>query len=85
MKERVIMSNFDAAGQFASKKALREAVASLGAANVFVTDTSGFDNRGRVAVSDLRPSDVIVGPDAYQDRRWYANAKTGKDGVVKIV
>jgi hypothetical protein len=37
-----------------------------------------------MTVADLKESDVIVGPNVYSDRRWYANAVKGKDGKVKI-
>lgn len=68
-----------------TKKALKEAVAELGAANVFVFDTAFTGGRGTIPASELRPSDVIVGPDVYNRRDWYANvkvnAKTGKHEV----
>lgn len=74
------MSNFhatDGAGNnFPTKKALREAVGR--GAEVFFTDTSGFSNRGTIRVVDLQPSDVVVGPDPYRARNWYANIKNGK-------
>jgi hypothetical protein len=71
--------------RFASKKALREAVAARGADNVTVTDTSIFDNKGTVTVASLAgTSAVIVGPDVHRDRRWYANAKVKKDGSITI-
>lgn len=77
---------------FKSKKALREAVAEEQAqvANlqpgdavqrdrlVYFTDTSAFSNRGVITVEDLQPSDMVVGPDPYTARNWYANVKNGK-------
>lgn len=82
----MIVSNFNPEGRFASKKALREHVVFAGAENVFVTDTSAFNNRGSIPISELTSSDVIVGPDAYTDRRWYANAKrNAKTGTIAIV
>lgn len=72
------MSNFGTVRKFTSKKALREAVAAEGADKIMVTDTSGFGNRGTIPASELRSADVIVGPDPYTDRRWYANVINGK-------
>lgn len=60
-----------------TKKALREAVAT-DPESVTFEDTSAFNSRGTITVSELRPSDVIVGPDAYTTRNWYANVKNGK-------
>lgn len=74
------MSNLHATDQdgrnFPSKKALREHVAA--GKPVTLVDTSAFNPRGTVALADVQPVDVIVGPDPYRDRRWYANIKKGK-------
>lgn len=74
------MSNFHATDEnganFKTKKAFREAVAS--GAFVELADTSAFNPRGVIGVADLRPADVIVGPDPYTKRDWYANVKNGK-------
>jgi hypothetical protein len=74
------MSNFHATTEdgenFKSKKSLKEAVAR--GDKVFFTDTSAFGNRGTIGVADLRPSDMVVGPDPYKARNWYANVKNGK-------
>lgn len=70
---------------YKSKAALKAAVADRGAENVMVVDTSLFDNRGTVSVASLAgTSAVIVGPDVYLDRRWYANVKIRKDGTIVI-
>lgn len=61
-----------------TKKALREAVKERGAGWVLVYDTSAFENRGTIPVSQLKPSDVIVGPDVEVKRSWYANFRDGK-------
>lgn len=54
--------------------------------SVTVFDTSLFNNRGKVLkVSDLKSSDVIVGPDVYADRRWYGNPKQKRDGSWTVV
>jgi len=81
------MSNFHATlggRNFPSKKALKDAVEAE--QPVAFTDTSAFSNRGTVKAAELTPSDVVVGPDPYRDRRWYANvkvkAKTGNFTVV---
>lgn len=73
---------------FKSKKALADAVKSFGADAVFVFDTAMRPhNKGTVAVSELADtSAVIVGPDVYTDRRWYANVKrNAKTGEIRIV
>jgi hypothetical protein len=81
------MSNFHAktlaGANFPSKKALRQAVANGDV--VVLEDTSAFNNRGTVGVTDLNPSDVIVGPDPYRQRSWYANIQPGKGGGYKVV
>jgi hypothetical protein len=72
---------------FKSKEALREAVEAEGADNVTVFGTSIFGNETATTVeelADLGGSDVIVGPDVYNKRDWYANAVRGRDGKVKI-
>lgn len=76
------MSNWhakDSEGRnFKSKKAFREAVAA--GENFTLTDTSLFNTRLTI-FSDptaIGPSDVIVGPDPYTARNWYANIKNGK-------
>lgn len=71
------MSNWyatDANGnEFKTKKALREFVAA-NPDDVRLTDTSAFDNKGTVfGVSTLGRSDVIVGPNPWNARNWYAN------------
>ena len=77
------MSNFGTVKPFATKGALREAVKVLGADNVEVYDTSAFRNRGTIKVSELRGADMIVGPDPYTKRNWYANVTTVK-GEIRI-
>jgi hypothetical protein len=69
---------------FKSKKALKEAVEAEGAENVGVFGTSAFGNETATTVEELKSSDVIVGPDVYSKRSWYANAVRGRDGKVKI-
>ena len=74
------MSNFQAYvnGQKPkTKKALREAL-QANPAVVWFEDTSAFNNRGNVTADELSPSDVIVGPDVYTARNWYANVKNGR-------
>lgn len=58
---------------FATKKALREAVVEHGAENIGVFGTSIFGNENASTVAELWPDDVIVGPDVYVRRKWYAN------------
>lgn len=59
-----------------TKKALRDALAS--GADVAFEDTSFVNNRGCLAPDQIGPSDVIVGPDAHNQRNWYANIRNGK-------
>lgn len=73
-------------GKFASKKAFAAHVAANGADNVYVLDTSAFVKPAdrRVSVASLAGSTaVIVGPDAHNDRRWYANVKVKTDRATK--
>jgi hypothetical protein len=74
------MSNFHATDgegrNFKSKKALKEAIAA--GQTVYFTDTSAFSNRGTIGVAELRAGDMVVGPDPYRQRNWYANIKNGK-------
>lgn len=70
---------------FKSKKALAEAVKEQGAENVYVFDTSAFNNKGRISVAELAGTTaVIVGPDVYNRRDWYANVKVIK-GEIRVV
>lgn len=59
-----------------TKKALKEAV--LAGERPLVFDTAIAHGRGTIPVDMLRESDVIVGPNVLDDRRWYANFKDGK-------
>lgn len=74
--------------KFATKKALRDAVAAEGADSVGIFGTSAFSNETATTVGDLaRANDtaaVIVGPDVNNDRRWYANVAVKKDGTIFI-
>lgn len=75
------MSNYGAVSRsdifYPTKKALREAV-KLNPEDVVFFDTSAFANNGTVTIDQLKPSDVIVGPDPYGRRSWYANVKNGR-------
>jgi hypothetical protein len=61
-----------------SKKALREAL-DANPDSVTFDDTSAFNNRGLVHAEELNPSAVIVGPDPYTSRKWYANVVLSAD------
>jgi len=71
----------DAEGnEFKSKKAFRE-FASEAPDSVRFEDTSFHGSRGVFWGTDnplLTSSDVIVGPNAYRNRKWYANIRNGK-------
>jgi hypothetical protein len=71
---------------FKSKKDLKDAVAERGAENVAVFGTSMFGDENGATVADLADNlrAVIVGPDVYNDRKWYANVKTKRDGTIYI-
>lgn len=77
------MSNFHAKNKdgrnFATKSALRKAVQA--GEEVTFSDTTAFGGRGTVSAKDLNPSDVIVGPNPYEKRDWYANIKQTKNGL----
>lgn len=71
--------------RFTSKAKFAEHVKATGADKVFVVDTSAFDNQGTVSVASLAgTSAVIVGPNVYTDRKWYANVIRTKSGEVRI-
>ena len=72
------MSNFGTVDpyRFHTKGALREAVKQGEDPEVY--DTSVHNCRGTIKVSELQPSDVIIGPNVYKNRKWYANYKNGK-------
>lgn len=72
------MSNFGLVDsrRLNTKKALKLAV--LEGESVMVFDTSLHNPRGTINIRELRPSDVIVGPNVYDNRKWYANYKDGK-------
>lgn len=70
---------------YKTKKALKEAVAEKGAENVGVFGTSMFGNENASTVAELAgTSAVIVGPDVYNKRDWYANVKVKKDGTIYV-
>jgi hypothetical protein len=70
---------------FKSKKALREAVEASAPNTIMVFDTSAFNNRGTVSIDSLADSSaMIVGPDVYNKRSWYAQVKI-KNGKIVIV
>lgn len=73
-----IIMSFGVVGQPKTKRALKEMIAEHGADKVMVFDTSAFGNQGTIPITQLKPSDVIVGPDVEKDRRWYANYRNGK-------
>jgi predicted esterase YcpF (UPF0227 family) len=71
--------------RFASKKALKDAIAARGADNVGVFGTSMFGSETATTIAELAgTSAVIVGPDVYNDRRWYANVIRKSDGTITI-
>lgn len=70
---------------FPTKKSLKDTVAEVGAENVSVFGTSLFGNEDASSVADLAgTSAVIVGPDVYSKRDWYASVKVKKDGTIYI-
>lgn len=69
-------------GRFASKKALREALAA--GENVSLEATSLFGNEYGGYISDAPDGDYfIVGPDPYTKRSWYAHINI-KGAVIKV-
>ena len=76
------MSNFyatDAQGdEFPSKAALKRFAAEH-PDDIRLEDTSGFNNRGVLwGIGNLKAGDVIVGPNPWNKRNFYANIKNGK-------
>lgn len=70
---------------YKTKKALKDAVAEKGAENVGVFGTSMFGDENASTVADLAGTHaVIVGPDVYNKRIWYANVKIKKDGTIYV-
>lgn len=71
---------------FKSKKALKERVAEVGAENVGVFGTSMFGDENATTVEELANfrGHVIVGPDVYTKRNWYATAYRKNNGDVVI-
>lgn len=68
---------------FKSKKALREAVEAGEDPGVF--GTSVFGNEQAERCSELADtSAVIVGPNVYNDRRWYATIARKRDGSLTV-
>lgn len=77
--------SFGTVRTFKSKKALADAVKAEGADKILVRDTSLFDNRGTIKLSELAGSTaVVVGPDVYNKRDWYAQVKNVK-GEIRVV
>lgn len=71
---------------FKTKKDLRTAV-QTDPSEVFVFGTSLFGDEPSGSVEEVlqvRSSIIVVGPDVYRDRRWYANVDRGKDGKVRV-
>lgn len=62
---------------FKTKKALKEAIGQDISDNIVETSFFGTEFRSTGA-------NTVVGPDAYNDRRWYAIAHTEK-GILKRV
>lgn len=67
-----------------TKKALRIALSDSGASVSFI-------QTGLYGGSNIRPVDittsmtlVVVGPDPYTNRKYYANVVLGRDGVLKV-
>lgn len=69
---------------FKTKKALKDRIAEVGADRVGVFGTSIFGNETAANVAELPDGAVIVGPNVYNDRKWYANKVTKSDGTITI-
>ncbi len=64
-------------GLVESKKITTKAAMNSGQL-ILVFDTSLTGNRGTIPITQLNPSDVIVGPNVYDNRKWFANYRKGK-------
>lgn len=65
-----------------SKKAIKDAIAGNGDPRLLrfnsrVQETSLFGSEAQVPGKN-----IVVGPDAYTDRRWYATLTVNADGIV---
>ncbi len=67
----------------ATKAALKRAVAN--GSIVEFDETSAFSSGGTRPIDGLGPVDVIVGPDPYNSRKWYANVRKNSKGVWTVV
>lgn len=64
--------------EFKTKKALREYIAQR-PDEVHLEDTSAFNNRGVLrGIDNLTDMDVIVGPNPWRARNWYASIRNGR-------
>lgn len=89
------MSNFGAFDRasghyFPTKKALKDALASR-PQDVQLESTDAFGPNACLVVCAVNDENVaranggvIVGPDPYHNRRWYAAVKVSLDGTVKV-
>jgi hypothetical protein len=70
----------------ASKKAVREALASDPASVVFDKTAGLFDGWGNLTVADLQPGVKLslVGPDPETKRNFYGTLELDKNGKVKV-
>jgi hypothetical protein len=71
---------------YKSKKAFREDVEARGAENVEVYGTSMFGNETASTVAELADvrNNVVVGPDVFNKRDWYANVVRNSKGQITI-
>lgn len=70
-------------GRFASKKALREAIAA--GEEVSLEATSWFGNEYGGILSMAKSGDYfVVGPCPHTSRKWYAHINVSPNGAIKI-
>lgn len=75
----------DRGGNIQTKKALKEAVAS-DASTIFLYST-GLGGPQFNGLASQLPDDMeflVVGPDPFKKRNWYATVKHGRDGKLTV-
>lgn len=70
--------------RYKTMKALREGLAAGHKIRLFGTSPFGPQYEGPPQEMPKDMEFIVVGPDPYNDRRWYASVKWNKKGVVSV-
>lgn len=70
---------------FASKKALKDAI-KTNPANVLFVGTSGFNGvtHGTLDILDKGVKYSVCGPNPYKSRKWYATVEITHSGAIRV-